>query len=209
MKKFLTTLTFGMAMLAGLAAPSAHAVLVTFDTMDQQGAGGTLNAGDSIVTGLGFNFTQANNGPNGTATLFAGETFPGYASNGSPGSLLASNGANILLNYSGGDTFNLLSLDFGGGNLGDPSTWASTLTLTGLTADGDMLIDVETIDSSFTGLSMLSLSNWRNLTQVTFSVTGGDYSLDSLNLTVPEPGSALLLALGLMGMAVSRKRGQD
>ena len=122
MRKFLCALTIGVGMLGALAAPAAHALLVTFDTMDQQGQGTTIAAGQSIMTGLGFNFTQANDAP---AILFAGETFPGYANNGSVGSLFAGNGATIVLTYDGGDTFNLASLDFGGGSLGDPSTWAT------------------------------------------------------------------------------------
>lgn len=189
------------ALTLALASPAAQAALVTFDPLDEQGI--TLDAGDSIST-PGFSFTQFNAAP---ATLFAGDS-SGYASNGS-NILFAGNGAQILLNATTTGRFNIASLEVGGGSLGDPASWATELMLIGLTADNMTLTDSVLLDVNATGLAFKSL-NWQNLTSLSFSVNGGDFSLDNLNLqAVPEPGSwALVLAalMALLARNVQRRR---
>lgn len=189
-----------LALAGALACPAAQASLITFDPIDEQGI--TLAAGDAI-SAMGFSFTQANDSP---ATLFAGDLVGAYASNGS-NSLFAGNRAEINLGRTGGGVFNLLSLALGGGNLGEPTSWASMLQLVGLTADNLTLVSNLLVDPVSTGLAQVDL-NWFNLTQVSFRGANGDYSLDDLQLqAVPEPASWALVALALAAMfAGSRRR---
>ena len=190
-----------LALAATLASLGAQAGLVTFDPVDEQGS--TLAAGDAI-TAMGFNFTQFNAAP---ATLFAGDLVGAYASNGS-NTLFAGNAAEIVLTAAGGGLFNLASLEVGGGNLGDLTTWATELQLFGLTANNMTLMSTVQLDPNSMGLAMVGLSNFTNLTQVSFRVAAGDFSLDNLRLqAVPEPASWALIALALVGVGVSRRRG--
>ena len=184
------------ALALALASPAAQASLISFDPIDEQGI--TLAAGDAI-TAQGFSFTQFNAVP---ATLFAGDS-SGYASNGS-NTLIASNGAEITLTTSVGGRFNLASLEVGGGSLGDTSTWATQLMLEGLTADNIILTDSVMLDATSATLAFKGL-NWLNLTRLSLRVTGGDYSLDNVNLqAVPEPASWALALAALMGALGAR-----
>lgn len=189
------------ALTLALASPCAQAGLVSFDPVDEQGI--TLDAGDAINT-PGFSFTQINAAP---ATLFAGDS-SGYANNGS-NILFAGNGAQILLSATQTGRFNIASLEVGGGSLGDPGSWATELMLIGLTADNMTLTDSVMLDVNSTGLAFKSL-NWQNLTQLSFRVSGGDYSLDNLNLqAVPEPSSwtlALAALVVLLARFVQKRR---
>lgn len=188
-----------LALAGALACPAAQASLITFDPIDEQGI--TLGAGDAI-SAMGFSLTQANDSP---ATLFAGDLVGAYASNGS-NSLFAGNRADINLSRTGGGVFNLLSLALGGGNLGDPSSWASMLQLVGLTADNLTLVSNLLVDPVSTGLAQVDL-NWVNLTQVSFRGANGDYSLDDLQLqAVPEPASWALVVLGLAALLAGSRR---
>ena len=198
MKKLFSVFAFALA----LTGTAAQAALVTFDPVEEQGS--TLDAGDAI-SAQGFNFTQTNVSP---AILFAGDLVGAYASNGSS-SLLAGNAAEFVLTAANGLTFNLASLEVGGGNLGDLASWASEVLLFGLTASNTTLTSTVLLDPGFTGLSLVGL-NWNNLRQVEFRATAGDFSLDNISLqVVPEPASWALVGAALaILLFVRRQRAQ-
>jgi PEP-CTERM motif len=198
MKHLLSTLSLALA----VALP-AQAGLVTFDPVDEQGL--TLAPGDTIGA-QAFVFTQVS-GP--LTTLFAGDTAGSYASNGS-NTLYAANDARFGLSTQDGSLFALLGLELGGGNLGflaDPGAvepWAVSVDLLGTFGDGSQQRLMLSVDPASPGLAFQAIG-WTGLREVQFSALG-DYSVDNLNLAVPEPGGLGLLALGLLGARWRRRR---
>jgi len=176
----MNTLLRVLALCLGFASPACLAAIIGFESEDEQGI--TLDASDSIAA-QSFLFTQLNESP---ATLFAGVTDGAYAGNGSSSSLFAGNAAQFRLTTVNGAVFSLGSLEIGGGNLGDISTWAAGLQLLGLTADNNTLSQFVAIDSSSFGLALVSL-NWNNLARVDFSVVAGDYSIDNVDVESSDP----------------------
>lgn len=199
MKHLLSTLTLAVA-----SALPAQAGVITFDPVDEQGL--TLSPGDTIAA-QGFVFTQISGQ---LTTLFAGDTVGSYAGNGS-NTLYAANNAQFGLSGAGGELFALLSLELGGGNLGflsDPGAvepWAGQVELLGLFGDGSQRRLTLGVDGTSPGLTLQSVG-WSGLRELQFSATG-DYSLDNLNLAVPEPALPGLVALGLLAAACQRRRG--
>lgn len=209
MKKLLSSLAFAAATVIG---GTASAAIVTFDPADEQGA--TVDAGGTI-TAQGFVITQVSAPP---TTLIAADLVGSFASNGTP-SLYAANNASLrLTSGNGGGSFNLLSLEAGGGNLAflDPNNaglvepWAPMVQIVGTFFDGTVLTESFSIDQSSPGLALVAV-NWLNLVDVQFSAVG-DFSLDNLNLQgVPEPQALALFAAALAASAIAtvRRRRRD
>lgn len=198
MKPLLFTVALSVA-----AAWPVHAGVITFDPVDEQGL--TLAPGDRIGA-QGFVFTQISAEP---TTLFAGDTVGSYAGNGS-NTLYAANHATFDLSSGDGSLFALLELAIGGGNLAflvDPGAvepWAASVDLLGTFGDGSQQQVSLAIDPGVPGLALQSIG-WSGLRSVQFSATG-DYSLDNLSLSVPEPTGPALVVLGLLVAARYRRR---
>jgi hypothetical protein len=199
MKRLLTIAALSLA-----AAGPVAAGVITFDPVDEQGL--TLAPGDTL-TAKGFVFTQLSGQ---LTTLFAGETAGSYAGNGS-NTLYAANQAQFGLKQAAGALFALLDLELGGGNLAfltDPGAvepWAGTVDLLGLFGDGSQQQLQLQVDPQSAGLAFQTIG-WMGLREVQFSAQG-DYSLDNLNLQVPEPATLGLAALGLLAAMRRRRHG--
>jgi hypothetical protein len=104
----------------------------------------------------------------------------------------------LTLRPAAGGLFGLASLDFGYFDLGDTP---GELAITGL-LDGQQ-VAMQTLALGAMATAQFD-SQWLGLSEVRFSATSG-FQLDNIS-AVPEPGSMALLAVGLGGVWVSRRR---
>jgi hypothetical protein len=184
MRNVLSALTFALALCAG---PAAQAALVTFNNPSQ-----IVIDPDTFVASYneaGFTFS-------GAAASYL--LLDGIGSGGSPG-LFALVDNTLKLTASSGGLFSLQSLDFGLFDLQD-TTPSPSLRIEGLLADSSLL-------SQTLGLGALAnfgFTNWTGLQEVRFSGTA-NFVLDNVS-TVPEPASLALVALGIAGVGMSRRR---
>lgn len=177
-----------------LFAGAANAGVITFE--------GQANPGQQLAVGnnyseMGFNFF---NPGQPTSAAIIGQ--PAQNTSGSDYYTWNSPAQNnpVSLTNILGEVFSLASLDVGSKN-GNVANFSIVGNLFG---GGTVAYNVIGA-SSFSNLSL----NWTNLMSVEFAYGSGDFgAIDNLVVNVvdvPEPGTLILLALGLLGLGAKRK----
>jgi hypothetical protein len=159
-------------------------------------SGGLTNVSPGFpYTEAGFTLTPTDFNSAVFDAAYGGATFPGDTTSWFGFS------ADNLITMTGPSSFNLASLDIGPSSLGSGNINAT------ITAD---LFGGGTLSATFTGLTTDTTEtlNWTGLTDVTISVTS-DAGLDNISTDIvngPEPGTLLMLAIGLATLGARRWR---
>ncbi|OUS26146.1 hypothetical protein A9Q99_19405 [Gammaproteobacteria bacterium 45_16_T64] len=177
-----------------LAAGMASATVITFEDSAQTSGATPSTQGDVTVSGYYFDSSSdhthyANNygGGDSGSTFFGADNYSGSNT--------------VTMTEENGSIFSLFSLDLG--------SWyedSSNLSITGYLSNGDSI----TTDIALGLFSTYELV-WTNLTSIVFESTAGSgdqyWGVDNINVTtsVPAPGSLALFAIGLLGLAATRR----
>lgn len=196
-----------------LAASQAGATIVDFEDA------GTANirAGQSLVS-QGFKLTQ---GVSTSAFAMvmgnAGQGWTDFSGN-QTNRLVAFNDTTLTFTSASNAAFDLLAFDGGESWIMQPHRWARQISVTGTTLSGvtvNQMFDLDLIKSATAGMQTFTLNDsFRNLSSAVFAGIGGnpEFSLDNISVSapmvsdVPEPGTFILLGLGLMGIGAMRRK---
>lgn len=175
------------------------ATLITFGSL-AGGANGALITFDGVPASTIPAAPYEESGFTITATTGANAVFNGGVFSSNYFTYQGSTTTATIVLSSGG-AFNLDSLDLG---LGQNSVGGSTdITLVGNFFGGG---SINTTFNNVTAVQNEVLVGWNNLVSVTISGTD-DPGIDNINASaVPEPSSALLAGLGVLGLLARRKR---
>jgi hypothetical protein len=178
---------------AFIAAPARADIILDFSDLNNQSPvpvpypGPYVSQGFSLSSTGGFNI----NGPN-TGFYYAGEI-----------GLAPIEGSTVTLMRTSGGTFNLLAIDLARNFSFDP---APTVTFTGTLASGGTVTEsflVTNPGGATTTFQMFTFTGFREVTQVTWNQPTdpalGLHQFTDVDLTVPEPSTLLLAALGACG----------
>ena len=183
------------AVIIGLSAAVAQAETLMFENLAPPGSVTNINPAFPY-TEVGFTISVTNAA---AAVVDSASTFDMF---GNTTDFFGFAGINTpTLTYIGG-SFDLASLLLGPTTVGGALV---NMSVTGNLAAGG------TLNASFPGLTTATVANlnWQGLQSVSFAATS-DAGLDNIvvnpSVSVPEPQSLMLLALGLLGVRMAGKR---
>jgi len=182
------------AALVLLAGEAGSAVIVNFDGLLENGPGARQVS--SPYPELGFTFTALGAGFESWRT-----GAPGYA--GSPALQNRVPDDTTVLTADGGAVFGLLSIDLSEVFAG--SGQSVSVTFTGTKFDTSTVIDTFVLDGTH-GFENFSFTGFTDLVSVSWIQTVDYHQFDNVVLLIPEPATAALLILGLVGLAAGRRR---
>lgn len=181
------------AALVLLAGEAGSAVIVDFEGLLESGTGARLVP--TPYQEAGFTFTALGAGFESWRT-----GAPGYA--GSPSLQNRVPDDTTVLTADGGGFFNLLSIDLSEVFAG--SGQSVSVTFTGTKSDTSTVVDTFVLDGTH-GFENFSFTGFTDLASVSWVQTVDYHQFDNVVLT-PEPATAALLVLGLVGLAAGRRR---
>lgn len=185
---------------------NTHAVTINFDSLIH--VDGLEEPEGTSYTEDGFTISAKN-------TTAAGQTFLysfGTTSDWYRGSTALHNGTNstsdpvMQLAASGGDAFNLTSID-----LAEVNSGKAEVTFTGFILGGGTVTQSFTLDGAFTtgsGFQSFGFTGFNNLTHVEWNNADPFHQFDNIVVnTVPLPAAIWLFGSGLLGLlGVTRRR---
>lgn len=213
-------LRLALAVSIMVSMSSAQAAILDFNSLVVNTwfhLGGTLQPDGWTINDEGFAIANTTTSPFqgivADSNLTCGPSCPDNDTN-----YLLSHGAGFKLTPLSGDTFSLSSFDAGEAHL--TLNYASAIQVIGTLIGGGTVVNTFTLDGINDGTGSLAdfqtfnLTGFNNLTSVNFQPIAGRgifFSIDNLNVTtttIPEPVSVFLIAMGLVGIGLSRRKKQ-
>lgn len=217
MKKNLWRPAIGALFAAALLAPAAQADVIDFEPAN---LAGVYLPGDSFIQGSYTLTALADFGLIDTAAALGMQAPTGNATQ----FYFASNDGRLRLTRSDGQAFNLEALSLAFVPLDPPSLQITQFWAFGTRADGSAVNAtfgyVPGNGSTYPFITHAGLVGMTDLVSIEFrscasggmpcsvaTQNNGQFALDNISVSVvPEPGAALLMALGLAGLALRARR---
>jgi len=187
---------------------SANAVTIDFEELDITTSG---SFGVDLLSSMGYDFANP-----GNRVDIRADDQPNVPNSGSQTLVADSQVSLVLMSRTDGTPFSLVELLIAEGRNTTTGYFrfsATSVSIVGTLAEGGTVQTTFNLDlfaqESPDDFELLTLSGFNDVLSVTFTGLGGSsgssFTLDDI-LAIPEPSTASLLALGLVGIAAGRRR---
>ncbi len=199
--------TMGLTSISALCSTLAHATVLTFDDTSFQSTA-NIYAGDPIEdTYTTINAVDSNYGglnwSDNFGIYYGPGLSPGYDAGTVSGDYASFNGRGVSASIDSG------TFDWTGAWFNDPHDYNPDTTLTIEGFVGGVLTYSAILELGYSSPSWFQ-ADWIGIDSLSFNVSEDSwFTMDDFTFnktTVPEPGSLALLALGLAGLGLSRRK---